>query len=152
MLIIKKARENHISSIVQGNQKMALETEDTLLNTDRLTRGVSALINNSRLGQYWVCETAAGEVCGQIMITYEWSDWRNGKIWWIQSVYVWPNFRRRGVFRSLLAHIESEAKQTGVIMLRLYAETRNHAAHSVYRDVGFKTGTYQVFSKLLESF
>ena len=151
MLFIKKATTAHISSIVEGNQGIASETENMILHKDTLELGVSTLINDPHLGQYWVCETETGEVCGQIMVTYEWSDWRNSQIWWIQSVYVWPDFRRRGIFKSLLARVESEAKEKGVLIFRLYAEMRNHTAHSAYQRLGFKTGIYQVFSKSINT-
>jgi GNAT superfamily N-acetyltransferase len=86
-----------------------------------------------------------------LLITFEWSDWRNGQIWWIQSVYVWPRARRQGVFRTLLATITEQAQQAGVVELRLYAETTNDKAHKTYLNQGFETGHYQVFAKPLKT-
>ena len=151
MFNIKKATPDYLNSIIEGNQAIAFETEGTQLERETLSLGVSAILNDPLLGQYWICETTEGKICGQIMVTYEWSDWRNGHIWWVQSVYVWPNFRRQGVFRNLLMHLEYEAKQRGVVLLRLYVVTNNQTAHAAYSSVGFKTGTYQLFSKSIQS-
>jgi GNAT superfamily N-acetyltransferase len=88
----------------------------------------------------------AGDVAGQLMITYEWSDWRNGNIWWIQSVYVKPEFRRAGVFRALFHHLESLAKtQEDVCMLRLYMHAENTRARQSYERLGMSRTKYEVF-------
>ena len=82
------------------------------------------------------------------MITFEWSDWRNGRVWWLQSVYCDPGHRRRGVFKMIYDFIKSEAQRQGAKGLRLYADTTNERAHSVYEALGMKTGHYQVFEDL----
>ena len=145
----RQARKNDISKIIEGNQGIALETEDLILDIEILVSGIRAIIEDPNKGTYWVIEQD-DEVVGQLMITYEWSDWRNGLIWWIQSVYVWPRHRRQGVFSRLFKHVENEARIEGAIKLRLYAETANVRAHETYLVLGFTTDHYQVFEKNLQ--
>jgi GNAT superfamily N-acetyltransferase len=123
---------------------MAQETEGLELNIDRLQRGVKALFNDPFKGVYYVAEIN-GEIVGQLMITYEWSDWRNATFWWIQSVYVHPEFRKQGIFRFLYQHIEALAKQRGdVCGLRLYVEKENERAQKTYESLGMKSSHYQM--------
>ena len=130
--------------LVRGNARMALETESLSLNLDRLLDGVKAVVENPSRGFYLVAEID-GTPAGQMLITYEWSDWRNGVFWWIQSVYTVPEFRRRGVFRALYAHAEAVAKQEGnVCGLRLYVETHNERAQATYRRCGMKETPYRL--------
>ena len=150
-MIIRVAELDDVPAIVKGNRNIAFETEKQRLDTKTLAHGVSTLIKNPRLGRYWICSTAKNQICGQIMVTYEWSDWRNAQIWWVQSVYVWPDFRRQGVFKKLIEHVELEARSNEVPLLRLYAEVANLTAHQTYLKTGFKTGTYQVFSKQISA-
>lgn len=133
------------ATIVDFNAAMAEETEHVTLGRDRLAAGVSAVFADPHKGFYLVAERS-GVIAGQMMITYEWSDWRNGNFWWIQSVYVHPAHRRQGVFRALFHHVQSLATTTaGVCGLRLYVETGNEAAQETYRRLGMKQAPYRMF-------
>lgn len=131
--------------LVRGNATMALETEGLSLDLDRLRDGVHALLEEPSRGLYFVAE-AGGRRAGQLMITYEWSDWRNGVFWWIQSVFVEPEFRKRGVFTALYRHVEAEARAgQGVCGLRLYVEKDNRSAQDVYGRLGMHATPYLMF-------
>jgi GNAT superfamily N-acetyltransferase len=131
--------------LVRGNAAMALETEHLSLDLDRLRDGVHALFEQSGRGVYYVAELD-GQRAGQMMITYEWSDWRNGLFWWIQSVYVEPRFRSQGVFRAVYRHVEKLARTTpGVCGLRLYVENSNSQAQEIYQRLGLQRTAYQMF-------
>ena len=124
---------------------MALETEHLSLDLDRLRDGVHALFEQPGRGVYYVAELD-GQRAGQMMITYEWSDWRNGLFWWIQSVYVEPRFRSQGVFKALYRHVEHLARTTpGVCGLRLYVENSNSQAQEIYQRLGLQRTAYQMF-------
>ena len=131
--------------LVRGNAQMALETEDLALDLERLRSGVRAVFDDPARGFYLVAETGGTRV-GQMMITYEWSDWRNGVFWWIQSVYTVPESRRRGVFRTLYAEAEALARrQPSVCGLRLYVEEHNGRAQETYRGCGMRETAYRMF-------
>ncbi len=131
--------------LVRGNAEMALETEHLSLDLDRLRDGVHALFEKPVRGVYYIAEVD-GRRAGQMMITYEWSDWRNGVFWWIQSVYVERMFRRQGVFKALYRYIEALTRTTpGVCGLRLYVENGNSQAQAIYERVGMRRTTYQLF-------
>jgi GNAT superfamily N-acetyltransferase len=131
--------------LVRGNAAMALETEHLSLDLDRLRDGVHALFEQPGRGVYYVAELD-GQRAGQMMITYEWSDWRNGLFWWIQSVYVEPRFRSQGVFRAIYRHVEKLARTTpGVCGLRLYVENSNSQAQEIYQRLGLQRTAYQMF-------
>ena len=130
------------------NTAIAWETEDKRLDPAVLTAGVRAVLSDSARGFYTVVERD-GEVVGQIMVTFEWSDWRNGEIWWLQSVYVLPEFRRQGVFRSLIQHLQAEAAASpNVVGLRLYVEEHNTTAQATYDRLGLKLAGYVVMEAL----
>jgi GNAT superfamily N-acetyltransferase len=115
------------------------------LDPARVGAGVAALLQDASRGLYYVAEVN-GQVVGQVMITYEWSDWRNANIWWLQSVYVHPAFRRQGIFRALFAHVERLArKQPGICGLRLYMHADNTRARQSYLDLGMTHTKYEVF-------
>ncbi len=134
--------------IVEFNRRLAAETEDTELHIDLLTAGVKAALADSAKARYFVA--SRGEtVVGQLMHTWEWSDWRNGMIWWLQSVYVQPEHRGRGVFRTLYEHVQQLAESDpGVVGLRLYIETGNDAARAAYEKLGMRAGGYNVMQRL----
>jgi len=122
-----------------------METEDLRLDPTCVKEGVNALLEDSSKGVYFIAEVD-GTVAGQLMITYEWSDWRNGNIWWIQSVYVKHEFRRRGIFRQLFKHLESLARQREeVCSLRLYMHCQNSTARRSYENLGMRRTHYEVF-------
>ena len=101
------------------------------------------------LGQYWVAEDE-GHIAASLLITYEWSDWRNTNVWWFQSVFVIPSHRRRGIFRSMYMHIKDEAEKTGVAGLRLYVETNNSGAQTTYEALGMKREHYAMYEWMKE--
>lgn len=132
------------SAIIEFQLAMARETEELELDRDILTKGVEALFADPALGRYYVAEED-GRVAGSLMITYEWSDWRNGMVWWIQSVYVPPEFRRRGVYAGLYTHVKSMVEQSTVRGIRLYVDKRNKPAQDVYTRLGMNGEHYLVF-------
>ncbi|MEK7305131.1 MAG: GNAT family N-acetyltransferase [Nitrospirota bacterium] len=144
---IRLGRLDDIEHLVAFSQAMALETEGRRLEADRLQRGTRALLNSTVHGFFLVAEQPlTHQVVGQLMITYEWSDWRNASFWWIQSVYVAPAWRRKGVFRNMHAKVIERAKaDPSVCGVRLYVESENSVAQDVYRRVGLKPSSYSVF-------
>ena len=144
---IRKATSADTRVIADFNARMAEETEHRSLNAKVLSRGVRSILNDKGKGIYFVAEVG-GAVVGQLMITYEWSDWRNGNFWWIQSVYVKKEFRQRGVFRSLYEHVEKLAKKNKrVCGLRLYVERENDRAQETYEKLGMKHSVYDMLEK-----
>ena len=145
---LREARRSDAGVIASHNAAMAEETETKLLDPAIVGPGVEALFGDASLGRYWVAE-ADGQVIGQLMVTFEWSDWRNGTIWWIQSVYVRPESRRQGVFSALYRHVESlAAAEPGVIGLRLYVENNNTRAQQTYEALGMMKPGYLVMESL----
>ncbi|MBI2823537.1 MAG: GNAT family N-acetyltransferase [Planctomycetia bacterium] len=133
---VREATIDDVRTIVEFNRLLALESENKTLDPAVLTLGVEQALAQPALCRYFVAELGT-EVVGQTMITYEWSDWRNGVIWWIQSVYVAPRHRGGGVFRALHEHIRTLAHaMPNVRALRLYVEQENHAAIATYRRMG----------------
>jgi GNAT superfamily N-acetyltransferase len=124
---------------------LARETEDLNLEPDVVRAGVAGVLGESSRGLYFLAEIG-GTVAGQIMITYEWSDWRNGTIWWIQSVYVAAPFRRTGVFRALFEHVKTLAQGDKTVCgIRLYVHGTNNRAQDTYERMGMHRTQYQVF-------
>jgi GNAT superfamily N-acetyltransferase len=141
---IRAATSEDIEFLVDGNAQLALESEHLSLDRNRLRDGIRAMFAQPSRGFYSVAEVG-GVRAGQMMITFEWSDWRNGVFWWIQSVYTVPEFRRRGVFRALYQYVEELAKLEGnVCGLRLYVEDSNHRAQETYGRCGMKETGYRV--------
>jgi GNAT superfamily N-acetyltransferase len=146
-ITIRNAEPKDIAFLVDGNAAMALETEHKVLDRDVLTRGTRAVFDDDRRGFYLIAERE-GERVGCLLITFEWSDWRNGNWWWIQSVYVLPAARRTGVFRALYAEVERRARATpGVIGLRLYVERENTRAQHTYRSLGMEPESYDMYRR-----
>jgi GNAT superfamily N-acetyltransferase len=144
-ITVRLATLDDLEFLVRGNAQMALETEDLSLDIDRLRGGVRAMFDDPARGFYLIAE-AGGTRAGQMMITYEWSDWRNGVFWWIQSVYTVPELRRGGVFRALYAQAEELARQqANVCGLRLYVETHNERAQATYVRCGMRETAYKMF-------
>lgn len=150
-LQIRLAHRNDIDTLVAFNAAMARETEAKELDLVTLRAGVEGVFADSRRGFYLVAEIA-GNVVGGLMITYEWSDWRNGTWWWLQSVYVMPDYRRRGVFHALHHEVERLASmKSKVIGLRLYVEKQNCQAQRTYSAMGISELNYFVYGKKLIS-
>jgi GNAT superfamily N-acetyltransferase len=127
---------------------MAKETEAKDLDPAILQSGVLAMLTDAHKGRYFVAE-ADGQVVGQLGVTFEWSDWRNGNFWWIQSVYVAASARRLGVFRKLYEHVVAKARgEKDVIGVRLYVEHDNSVAQATYRKMGMAMTGYQVMEEL----
>ena len=143
---IRKAHKNDLAILVNNNQALAQETEALELNKDVLRDGIKQALKRKEC-HYFVA-VMAGKVVGQTMITYEWSDWRNGIIWWVQSVYVHPNYRKQGVFRSLFLHIENLARNhPKVKAIRLYVMSSNNIGKLTYQSLGMNDLGYIVFEK-----
>ena len=141
---IRDADLSDCEIIAAFNSAMAMETERRELDPDLIRDGVLAVLNDTARGRYWIADID-GRTVGQIMVTYEWSDWRNGTFWWIQSVYVHPDFRRQGVFAALYRHVESLSRAAGgVCGLRLYVEDDNTRAQQTYRALGMTNPGYRV--------
>ena len=146
---IRSAQPSDAPAIVEFNRRLALETEDKVLDPGVLSAGVAAVLGDSTRGLYFVAERD-GDVVGQLMITYEWSDWRNGWIWWLQSVYVRADQRSRGIFRSLFEHAVEQARAAGqVVSVRLYVEKDNRSAQAIYKNLGFAEMHFQMMHKSL---
>jgi GNAT superfamily N-acetyltransferase len=149
-ILVRDARPDDHAAIVAYNAALALETEHKTLDRGVLSRGVArALADPARL-RYWVAQDSdPARIVGQAAVTREWSDWRDGDIWWLQSVFVDEDYRGRGVFRSLLEAIRAAARSTpGVIGLRLYVEAANHRAQATYRALGMVPEGYEVYGDL----
>ncbi len=123
---------------------MALETEGVELKSDVVTRGVMAVFSDGNKGDYYVAEEN-GAVVASLMITYEWSDWRNANIWWFQSVYVIPSYRRLGVFRMMYDRVKKEGLRQGIAGLRLYVDAGNTNAQNTYEVMGMNGAHYMMF-------
>ena len=124
---------------------MALETEHKVLDPDTVQRGIHAVLDQPRRGAYFVAERG-GEAAGTLMLTYEWSDWRNGDWWWIQSVYVAPGHRRKGVYAALYAHVLAGARSDPAVCgLRLYVERDNANAQRTYESLGMVDAGYRMY-------
>jgi GNAT superfamily N-acetyltransferase len=148
---IRLAQAGDAADIVRFNAAMAIETEHKKLDEAVLRAGVDAALADSRHGFYLVAESA-GRVVACLLITYEWSDWRNGQWWWLQSVYVQEEFRRHGVFRALYAEVERRVHATpDAIGLRLYVECDNRRAQATYATLGMHETDYRLYEKRLAS-
>lgn len=148
---IRPATRDDADTIIEFNRAMALETENRRLDLPTLRQGILAFLGSPGYGSYIVAELPedkSRKPVGQLMITYEWSDWRNGVFWWIQSVYVVPDRRSMGVFRAMYNHILAEAKtDPSVCGIRLYVERENRRAQTVYQRVGLTPSVYTVFEQ-----
>lgn len=133
-----------IDSITQFQVDMALESEGVILDRDRVLRGVTAAMNDSAKGTYLVARNE-GDVVASLMITREWSDWNAEWYWWVQSVYVKPAHRGRGLFRTMYAKVKELAAQSGVSQVRLYVERTNLSARQVYERVGMQECHYLMY-------
>lgn len=144
-ILIRSAhiREAHI--IADFQQKMAWETEAFHLDEKTVVNGVKAVFENSDLGKYYVAEVE-GQIIASLLTTFEWSDWRNAKVWWIQSVYVTSEYRRKGVFTKFYLYIKKLVENDpNVGGLRLYVDKTNTPAQRTYENVGMNGEHYQLF-------
>lgn len=144
MTIIRKAVPADALSIVDFQLKMAWETESMKLDPDVVSPGVKAVFENSSRGQYYVA-SSGDKTIASLLITYEWSDWRNCNVWWFQSVYVVPEFRRQGIFRKMYTFIKEQAVKQNVAGLRLYVESNNIRAQKTYEALGMSSEHYSFY-------
>ena len=146
---IRRATRRDAAALIAFNSAMAHETESKVLMPHVIGAGVRHLLRHPDSGFYLVAESA-GEVIAGLMITTEWSDWRNGEFWWIQSVYVRAEHRRQGVYRTLYRFVQAlAAKKRGVCGFRLYVEQRNRRAQATYRASGMGRTHYLVYEHLM---
>ncbi|MGD9905881.1 MAG: N-acetyltransferase family protein [Vicinamibacterales bacterium] len=148
-LRIRPAHADDLEVLAAGNADMAAETEGLDLDHDILRRGIQAVLDGRAAGRYWVAEHD-GRVVGQLLVTYEWSDWRNRQVWWIQSVHVARDARRLGVFRQMYAFLRAAARAEGAGGLRLYVDETNTRAQAVYAALGMRGGHYRVFEDMFD--
>ncbi len=147
-MIIRTASTNDIERITDFQQLMAGETEAIELNRPTVLKGVTAVIEDASKGLYYLAEID-GKIVGSLLTTFEWSDWRNGTILWIQSVYVLKEFRRKGVYRNMYSHIKNMVLENKNLNgIRLYADKSNFAAHKTYEKLGMSPDHYITFEWL----
>jgi len=147
----RQALRDDAGAIIDFQIAMARETEELDLDRDTCTRGVQGVFADASRGRYFVAESG-GRVVGSLLITYEWSDWRNGLVWWIQSVFVIPEFRGQGVYAGLYEHVQSLVNADPAIRgIRLYVDRRNTRAQQVYTRLGMNGEHYQVFEWMKDS-
>jgi GNAT superfamily N-acetyltransferase len=144
MISIRNAIPSDAPSIIDFQQKMAWETEGIKLSSGTVTPGVNAVFQDHSRGQYYVAE-ADGKIVASMLITYEWSDWRNSNVWWFQSVFVVPEYRRKGIFRAMYNHIKKLAEEQDIAGLRLYVETKNTNAQKTYKALGMSSEHYSFY-------
>ncbi|MBT8144269.1 MAG: GNAT family N-acetyltransferase [Gammaproteobacteria bacterium] len=145
MITIRDATPADAALITDFNARLAEETEDRQLDSDRLAAGVTTMLSDpARYGRYFVAERG-GDIVGQLAVTYEWSDWRDGWFWWFQSVYVRPAARRLGVFSALYDHVMQLVRERDdVCGLRLYVHDSNRQAQQTYLARGMHDSRYRV--------
>jgi GNAT superfamily N-acetyltransferase len=144
MITIRKAKPEDARAIIYFQINMAWETEEMKLVPEAVTEGVKAVFDDPSRGQYYVAENE-GYVIASLLITYEWSDWRNCNVWWFQSVYVAPEFRRQGVFRKMYNYVRQLAEEQDIAGLRLYVETKNSGAQKTYEALGMSSEHYSFY-------
>jgi ribosomal protein S18 acetylase RimI-like enzyme len=144
---VRAARIEDLEALVASNMALAEETERVRLDITTLRQGILALLESRAPGRYWVAELD-GRVVGQLLVTFEWSDWRNRMVWWIQSVYVVAGMRGRGVLRTLYDAARREALASGAGGLRLYVDTTNTRAQAAYAALGMNGDHYRVFEDM----
>ncbi len=148
-VVVRSAEPSDLETIVEFNRRLAEETEGKRLDLAVLREGVRAVLTQPRRGRYFLA-CVDGRVVGQVMHTWEWSDWRCGEIWWLQSVYVLPAYRRQGVLRQLLEHVFGLAERDRqVVGVRLYVEQSNQVAQLAYSKLGFEPAGYVVLERML---
>lgn len=146
--IITRGAVCDIESIVQFQADMAMESEGCVLDKEKVTKGVTSAILDDSKGVYWVAKFEKRPI-GRLMLTREWSDWNNKWYWWIQSVYVIPEFRRKGVYKAMYKKVKDTAKANNVSQIRLYVDKTNVSAQKVYQNLGMQESHYLMFEENL---
>jgi ribosomal protein S18 acetylase RimI-like enzyme len=148
-ITIRFAKAEDIQRLIEFNQAMAQETEGKMLDAQILTSGVEAIFQDEQKGFYVVAESDKKTV-GGLLVTYEWSDWRNKWFWWIQSVYILPDFRRKRIYSMLYDFVKSRARERrDVSGFRLYVEKENTNAQKVYEKLGMKPSNYLMYEEII---
>lgn len=148
MIAIRHATRDDATAILDFQMRLALETENISLDKLIASKGIAAVFDEPSKGNYYVAEHR-GQLVGCFLITYEWSDWRNANIWWLQSVYVDISHRRSGVFKHMYDHILNMiSNDAAVAGLRLYVDKSNGRAQKVYQSMGMDGDHYTVFEKM----
>lgn len=142
--IITRGKKEDIGVIAQFQVDMAMESEGTLLDREIVTKGVAAAVDDENRGCYYIARVD-GKAVGSLMLTREWSDWNNGWYWWIQSVYVAPDFRRQGIYRSMYHAVCNDAKEENVAQVRLYVDKTNVRGQKVYASLGMHESHYLLY-------
>ena len=146
---IRLAEKTEVAALVEFNQAMALETEGKRLDRQILESGVSAVFDDEKKGFYVVAEEDE-KIVGGLMVTFEWSDWRSAWFWWIQSVYIVPDFRGKGIYRLLYEFVKESAEARGdVCGFRLYVEKENTGAQKAYEKLGMDETHYLMYEEML---
>ncbi len=143
-VIITQGRTEDIEVIAKFQVDMAMESEGALLDKETVTQGVTAAMNDENKGCYYVARVGE-KIVGSLMLTREWSDWNNGWYWWIQSVYVAPEYRRQGVYKSMYQAVCKNAKEQNVAQVRLYVDKTNTLGQKVYSSLGMQESHYQIY-------
>ncbi len=146
--VVSRGEVCDIDSIVQFQADMAMESEGCVLDKEKVTKGVTAAMLDDSKGIYCVAKYE-GRTIGSLMITREWSDWNNEWYWWIQSVYVAPEYRRQGVYKAMYLKVKDAAKESNVSQVRLYVDKTNLSAQQAYRNLGMHESHYLMFEEEL---
>ncbi|MCM8532354.1 MAG: GNAT family N-acetyltransferase [Lentisphaeraceae bacterium] len=149
-ILIRPASKADVQFLVDANYNMALETEDLKLDEKTLSLGVSAVIRDAAKGEYMVAEKDGFQV-GCLLLTYEWSDWRNKQVVWIQSLYVVPEMRGQGIFKAMFAKVQSRVASGEFAGVRLYVDKTNEKAQQVYSQLGMNGDHYLLFEKMADN-
>ena len=144
--VVSRGEVCDIDTIVQFQADMAMESEGCVLDKEKVTKGVTAAMLDDSKGIYWVAKYE-GRTIGSLMITREWSDWNNEWYWWIQSVYVTPEYRKQGVYKAMYQKVKDAAKENNVSQIRLYADKTNLSAQKAYQSLGMHESHYLMFEE-----
>jgi ribosomal protein S18 acetylase RimI-like enzyme len=144
--VVSRGEVCDIDTIVQFQADMAMESEGCVLDKEKVTKGVTAAMLDDSKGIYWVAKTDERTI-GSLMITREWSDWNNEWYWWIQSVYVTPEYRKQGVYKAMYQKVKDAAKENNVSQIRLYADKTNLSAQKAYQSLGMHESHYLMFEE-----
>lgn len=137
-----------IETIAQFQINMAMESEGYKLNHEQIVRGVSAVMSDANKGTYFVARVD-GIAVGSLLLTREWSDWNNCWYWWVQSVYVMPQYRGKGIYKAMYAHVKDMAREHGVSQVRLYVDKGNTRAQEVYKKLGMDECHYLMYEEVI---
>ena len=144
--VVSRGEVCDIDTIVQFQADMAMESEGCVLDKEKVIKGVTAAMLDDSKGIYWVAKYE-GRTIGSLMITREWSDWNNEWYWWIQSVYVTPEYRKQGVYKAMYQKVKDAAKENNVSQIRLYADKTNLSAQKAYQSLGMHKSHYLMFEE-----